>query len=41
VRAGQFIICGALTGPMFLEPGETGLDYTLDPVGGVSVKFSA
>jgi 2-keto-4-pentenoate hydratase len=41
VRAGQFIICGALTGPMFLEPGETGLDYVLDPVGSVSVKFSA
>ena len=41
LRAGQFIICGALTGPMFLEPGETGLDYTLDPVGSVSVRFSA
>lgn len=39
VRAGQFIICGALTGPMFIEPGETGFDYTLDPVGSVSVKF--
>jgi hypothetical protein len=26
---------------MFLEPGETGLDYTLDPVGKVSVRFSA
>ena len=24
-----------------LEPGETGLDYTLDPVGKVSVRFSA
>jgi 2-keto-4-pentenoate hydratase len=41
VRAGQFIICGALTGPMFLEPGETGLTYALEPVGSVSTRFSA
>jgi len=41
LRAGQFIICGAITGPMFLEPGETGLDFTLDPIGAVSVRFSA
>mgnify|MGYP003334973907 CR=1 FL=1 len=40
VRAGQFIICGALTGPMFLESNETRLDYALDPVGSVSVTFS-
>jgi 2-keto-4-pentenoate hydratase len=40
LRAGQFIICGALTGPIFLEPGETGLDYTLEPIGAVSVRFS-
>ena len=41
LRAGQFIICGAVTGPMFLEPGETGLDFTLAPIGSVSVRFSA
>jgi 2-keto-4-pentenoate hydratase len=41
LRAGQFIICGAITGPMFLEPGETGLDFTLDPIGSVSVRFTA
>ncbi len=40
LRAGQFIICGAITGPMFLEPGETGVDYTLDPVGAISVRFT-
>lgn len=40
LRAGQFIICGAITGPMFLEPGETGLDFTLTPVGSLSVRFS-
>jgi 2-keto-4-pentenoate hydratase len=40
LRAGQFIICGAITGPMFIEPGETGLDFTLAPVGSVSVRFS-
>ncbi len=41
LRAGQFIICGAITGPMFLEPNETGLDFTLNPIGAVSVRFSA
>jgi 2-keto-4-pentenoate hydratase len=40
LRAGQFIICGAITGPMFLEAGETGIDFTLAPVGSVSVRFS-
>ncbi len=41
LRAGQFIICGAITGPMFLEAGEAGLDFTLAPVGTISVRFSA
>ncbi len=41
LRAGQFIICGAITGPMFIEPGETGLHFTLDPVGAISVRFTA
>ncbi len=39
LRAGQFIICGSLTAPMILEPGETGIDYVLDPVGTISVRF--
>ena len=41
LRAGQFIICGAITGPMFLEPDDTGIDFALDPVGAISVRFSA
>jgi len=40
LRAGQFIICGAITGPMFIEPGESGLDFTLAPVGSLSVRFT-
>ena len=40
LRAGQFIICGAITGPMFLEPGETELDFTLAPIGSVSVRLA-
>ena len=40
LRAGQFIICGSLTAPMFLEPGERGIDFELAPIGGVSVRFS-
>jgi len=41
LRAGQFIICGSLTAPMLLEPGERGVDYALEPIGAISVKFSA
>jgi 2-keto-4-pentenoate hydratase len=40
LRAGQFIICGSLTPPMLLEPDERGVDYTLEPIGTISVKFS-
>lgn len=40
LRAGQFIICGSLTPPMFLEPGERGVDFELAPIGGVSIRFS-
>jgi 2-keto-4-pentenoate hydratase len=40
LRAGQFIICGSLTAPMFLEPGERGIDFALEPIGAVSVRFS-
>ncbi|MCX7312499.1 MAG: fumarylacetoacetate hydrolase family protein [Hyphomicrobiales bacterium] len=41
LRAGEFIICGSLTPPMFLEPGERGVDYSLTPIGGVSIGFTA
>ena len=40
LRAGQFIICGSLTAPMFLEPGERGVDFELEPIGAISVRFS-
>jgi 2-keto-4-pentenoate hydratase len=41
LRAGQFIICGSLTPPMLLAPGERSIDYTLDPIDSISVKFQA
>ena len=41
VCAGQFIICGSVTAPMFLETGETGIEWTLDPIGRASVDFGA
>ena len=40
LRAGQFIICGSLTAPMFLEPGERGVEFELAPIGAISVRFS-
>ena len=41
LRAGQFIICGSLTAPMFLEKDESGVDFALEPIGAISVKFGA
>ena len=41
LRAGQFIICGSLTPPMFLERDERSIDFELSPIGSVSVRFSA
>ena len=41
LRAGQFIICGSLTAPMFLEKDESGVDFALGPIGEISVKFVA
>ncbi len=40
VRAGQFIICGCVTAPIFLEPDETELEWALEPIGRVSVVFA-
>jgi 2-keto-4-pentenoate hydratase len=40
LRAGQFVICGSLTPPMFLEPGERGVDFALEPIGAISVRFA-
>jgi len=41
LRAGQFVICGSLTPPMFLAPADTDVEFVLEPIGGVSVKFSS
>lgn len=40
LRAGEIIIAGSITPPLFLEPSERRLDYTLDPIGAVSVEFT-
>jgi 2-keto-4-pentenoate hydratase len=40
LRTGQFVICGSLTAPMLLEPSDTGIDYALEPIAPISVKFS-
>ena len=40
LRAGQFIICGSITPPMFLEADERNIEFSLDPIGSVSVRFS-
>ena len=40
LRAGQFIICGSLTAPLFLAPDETGVEFALDPIGAISVRFA-
>ncbi len=39
LRAGQFIICGSLTAPMLLDANDTGVDFALEPIGGISVRF--
>ena len=41
LRGGQFIICGSVTPPLFLDASDTGIDFTLDPLGTVSVRFGA
>jgi 2-keto-4-pentenoate hydratase len=39
LRAGQFIICGSLTAPMFLDRTEKSVDFSLNPIGAISVTF--
>lgn len=38
LRAGQVIMTGSITPPLWVEPGEE-IQFKLDPVGSVSVKF--
>ncbi len=40
LRAGDVIITGSIVPPPFIEPDETEFAYALEPVGGLSVKFS-
>ena len=39
LRAGQVIMTGSITPPLWVEPGEE-IHFTLDPVGSVSVRFA-
>jgi 2-keto-4-pentenoate hydratase len=41
LRTGQFVICGSLTPPMFLERNESSIEFALEPIGGISVGFAA
>jgi 2-keto-4-pentenoate hydratase len=40
LRAGDVIITGSIVPPPFIEPDETEFAYALEPVGGLSVRFS-
>ena len=40
LRAGQVIITGSITPPLWVAPGED-IQFNLDPVGSVSVRFAA
>jgi 2-keto-4-pentenoate hydratase len=40
LRAGDVIITGSIVPPPFIEPDETEFAYSLEPVGGLSVKFT-
>jgi 2-keto-4-pentenoate hydratase len=40
LRAGQIIITGSIVPPLWVEPGEE-IEFRLDPVGSVSVRFAA
>jgi len=39
LRAGQVIITGSITPPLFVEPGED-IRFNLDPVGSISIRFA-
>jgi 2-keto-4-pentenoate hydratase len=39
LRAGEIIITGSVVPPLALEPGEAGIAFEVDPLGGVAVMF--
>ena len=41
LKAGDVIIAGSVIAPVFLGPEDRALDYALDPIGSVAVRFSA
>ena len=40
LRAGEIIITGSVVPPLTIERGETGMAFEVDPIGGVTVRFS-
>jgi 2-keto-4-pentenoate hydratase len=40
LRSGEFIICGSVVPPFFLEASDREIGYELEPVGSVSVRFA-
>ena len=40
LRAGEIIIAGSVVAPLIIEPDEDGVTFELDPIGGVSVRFT-
>lgn len=40
LAAGDVIITGSITPPVFIEPDEDGITHALDPIGEVAVRFS-
>jgi 2-keto-4-pentenoate hydratase len=41
LKVGDVIIAGSVIAPIFLGPEDRALDYALDPIGSVAVRFSA
>jgi 2-keto-4-pentenoate hydratase len=40
LHAGEIIITGSVVPPLTIEPGEDGIAFEVDPIGGVAVRFS-
>jgi len=41
LRAGQFVIAGSVTPPLFLDADDDAVAFALDPIGAVSVQLSS
>ena len=39
LRSGELIITGSVVPPLAIEPGEEGIAFEVDPLGGVAVRF--